>query len=476
MKKFYQCSQFQICIASLVIQQVIVALSTLFIARLSEGVARGSPGLPDFACFLASLVLVYLPGILSIISLERSKNSLLKSYVESFKRKYKGHSLMSGNQSVKSSLKPWLTSEAMITIREAASFYYSFLSTFLNAIFGIISIVYVLSFDFLFAYLSSFFLVLLLMILSRKQISRLSVKHQKSRKNLSSALDVGYTNILFGNPGSFPQWHENYQNHFDAYNFSSIRYISSLHGFSALAMMGAFIPVSGMLIYHFHLMPEAAVLLTIVATLPRQVQILQSMHQMTSHLFERQGIRAKMSQLSSSLDLPATEMTHLIQWNILSLDIDCKDAQEKSNNMKEKLGQFLDKEGGGRATIRGVNGAGKSVLKKYLKDSWGARAFYLPANGDIYFESLAKQNLSSGEKILEILKILDNIDEQTFELILLDEWDANLDSENILTANSLVKSLSVKFKVIETRHREFERPHAPRQKTVPNKNDQVYSF
>ena len=164
-----------------------------------------------------------------------------------------------------------------------------------------------------------------------------------------------------------------------------------------------------------------------------------------------------MQQVFNSLDLNPPVGTDLIQWDRLRLKTDEHTTEQGSEDFQKQLGLFLAREGGGRATIMGPNGAGKSVLKRSIKESWSQRAFYLPADGDLYFETLSRRNFSSGEKILEVLNYLDHIDEPFVQLILLDEWDANLDAENLLVADKYVNSLSTKYKILETRHRTVDR-------------------
>lgn len=79
----------------------------------------------------------------------------------------------------------------------------------------------------------------------------------------------------------------------------------------------------------------------------------------------------------------------------------------------------------------------------------GESAFYLPAKHDLTFQ-LSKDGLSTGQFARKTLEeLLANLDTP---LVLLDEWDANLDKENMEKFSALIENLSLEKCVIESRH------------------------
>lgn len=108
----------------------------------------------------------------------------------------------------------------------------------------------------------------------------------------------------------------------------------------------------------------------------------------------------------------------------------------------------------GRFTITGANGSGKSTLLMHLKKEYGASCFILPTNySDLIWEK-DYRSLSSGERLVAQLTEIFQIEEIHF--LLLDEWDANLDKENVKQIDEILSSLSTTKVIIEVRHRRSE--------------------
>lgn len=103
-----------------------------------------------------------------------------------------------------------------------------------------------------------------------------------------------------------------------------------------------------------------------------------------------------------------------------------------------------------RLTIRGDNGSGKSTMLMLVKKALEHRAFFLPTQNQLSFKGETHMH-STGEalknRLAEIINMVD------VDVLLLDEWDANLDKENQEGLSKLIDELAQKKCVIEVRHR-----------------------
>ncbi len=72
------------CLAILVVQQLIVASSTVWIVRLSHDVVVGADFSANLILYLTSLILPYVPAALMSILLVTWEQSLLKKYIGLF--------------------------------------------------------------------------------------------------------------------------------------------------------------------------------------------------------------------------------------------------------------------------------------------------------------------------------------------------------------------------------------------------------
>ncbi|WP_189374635.1 ABC transporter ATP-binding protein [Cupriavidus necator] len=104
----------------------------------------------------------------------------------------------------------------------------------------------------------------------------------------------------------------------------------------------------------------------------------------------------------------------------------------------------------GRFTVRGANGAGKSTLLHVLKKALADDAVLLPAqHGKLEWQHESKA-LSTGQKTLAQLQEISNHTDVKY--LLLDEWDANLDSDNKRAISEMLDLLSQSKVVVEIRH------------------------
>ena len=108
----------------------------------------------------------------------------------------------------------------------------------------------------------------------------------------------------------------------------------------------------------------------------------------------------------------------------------------------------------GRYTITGDNGSGKTTLLAEIKTQLSDNAYILPSQSKMMFlNGLSGREFSTGEKTAENLnEIASNINNIGITVLLLDEWNANLDKENINNLNKIIDDISLNICVIEVVH------------------------
>ena len=104
----------------------------------------------------------------------------------------------------------------------------------------------------------------------------------------------------------------------------------------------------------------------------------------------------------------------------------------------------------GHYAVSGANGSGKTSLMLLFKLRAREAALYLPAQSFL-FPSI-RSGLSTGQRKLRDLRRCFALKERT-EVLLLDEWDANLDPANRQVISSLIDDLARTHTVIEVSHR-----------------------
>src|SRR5690348_15742574 len=102
----------------LLIQQLIVASSTIWISCLSEAVVEGKSISLYLGLFIGSLFSVYIPGIISAFNLEKAKSKALYQYTYQFSEAYKCTPTNLSEKEFQHEKEPWLTSESSKVIDE----------------------------------------------------------------------------------------------------------------------------------------------------------------------------------------------------------------------------------------------------------------------------------------------------------------------------------------------------------------------
>jgi ABC-type transport system involved in cytochrome bd biosynthesis fused ATPase/permease subunit len=176
--------------------------------------------------------------------------------------------------------------------------------------------------------------------------------------------------------------------------------------------------------------------LAILVMLPRSLQIVMHIQIVQSYLAQWKRLEERLAVTYESVIEPKSiDLNPLIQKNGISIKL--------NNNAYpfEEIENLLHNHKTGRFTITGENGIGKSSLLLKLKDKFLLSAAYLPAQHQL--------SLSSGEIALASLKELQS---SNCDVLLLDEWDANLSAENKAIVDQVINQLSTERIVVEIRH------------------------
>ncbi|POD90732.1 hypothetical protein BV924_22085 [Pectobacterium odoriferum] len=183
----------------------------------------------------------------------------------------------------------------------------------------------------------------------------------------------------------------------------------------------------------------------LVAVLPRSLQLFQNIHAASMSTSQIFLLKRKVTKLYSfSTTLKGYDYLANIEPDKLSIT-NLYNGSEI--NVQDILGDaFIDRNPNGRILIMGENGAGKSSIMKYLKSKHPDALFFGPGI-DTDDDGLSG---STGQKQLHQLELLSGVRNR---IILLDEWDANLDTLNTNEMDKRLNTLSMSNLIIEIRHK-----------------------
>lgn len=438
-------------IVGLLVQQMIVASSTVWIARLSGAVATGQPLIMDLVLFMSSLVIVYVPAVVALLYLNQMKFEGLRRYVQAFVTAHHGRTGYLADRPLKEQRFPVLSSEAYLVIDEAARFFFDWLATALNVLLNIAVFGAVIATDFWVAYALSIAVLLVVLKIGKHPVHHAAAVAQQERISLQQVLLRGWENIFIGNDYNFRKWAAVMSQRLGQAQSSALRAAWRTQSISTLVMCASMLPVLGLVTHLFiQRAGNMAALAILVATLPRQILILQHLQVAVSYATEWHGLRARLAGLANALaGLPSSApFLERVQWHALQMSADgnaiCATALphvlQGINGCRPQ-----------RITIRGPNGSGKSTILTALKEHFGARSFLLRTPAELLFEHEADGGVSAGEAMQRTLHEIGQ--HVTAPLVLLDEWDANLDTDSVEKADGFIARLAQSRCVVEVRHR-----------------------
>lgn len=430
---------FKISLGFVIIAQTIVASSTFFIAKLAQSVADSHLSLAYLIGFVASLTLVLIPLYFASIYLERAKFDALYQYNQAFEQHFLGKTHHYNNSQLKATAMAMLAQESKMTLDSSLDDIFDIITLIANVAFNLIVIAWVLDVWILAGYAVGILLAMGCVKLFGKTLKHLATTAQNSRLGLLSWLAKSWDNVIIFNQYNHLRYQDQLNNSFDVAKTDSVRAKSMRHvsaNSGMIVLLICVLGVTGMLFYqHWQNM---AVLAMLVATLPRQIQMLQMSHQIISYQAQINITLARLSGMFEILKTPDSTLGDYITADKIII---------------KQTGQAIDVSAltthapqTGRLTLIGQNGVGKSCMLLMLKEHFGHCAFYLPAKHELCFDQQAG---STGQQLISQLYTLPN---QAATIWLLDEWDANLDSANKAQLNAWLDDMAQHKLIIEVRH------------------------
>lgn len=432
----------------ILLQQLIVASSTIFVVLVAKDLASNSelPLIYLFS-FFGALVTAYIPGVLSQIYLQRYLVSSFRRYIDEFVDHYSMQRTLA-HQRFKDQYESWITSESKKVFEECTGLAFRLLSTFLNAVINIVVIGVLLDPTIICGYIVAFIALYGTQRHFRVRIDDSSTSLQLARQRLSQTLLRAWDNVMIGNIHNLARWRHYLSSALIQFQDRAISYSLVQSFVSGFAVISALVAVGGSVALHVHnSMADVGALAALVVTFPRQVQILQSLFSFFTELLAWEGMNARLKGLSAALQIRKPNPSLHIQWEKLEFfDNETKQIWTSVSGLRE----YLDRTPQGRLRVGGPNGSGKTTLLTALGTELRDRAFYLPTHSDLLFDCIGSSDLSDGQRIIACLDELATTGLPS--ILLLDEWDANLDKNNRTLLDQKIDAFAQEGRVVEVRH------------------------
>lgn len=430
-------------IVLIIAQQLALAISTYYIAM-----AGAALSLQDYPLLKTRIILFFSFALLGYVissAVEfisaRLKVDLWEKYIFSVYEHLRHNQALSSEANRKN-VQGWLGSEVPTTLDGTVNLYFGMTSVYSNIIATIYVFYWVLGIDIAVVMATSILLSYFLVKAMKSRINLCATQIQQKRLEVVKRASSLWDYYLNANSSMIEQRETSSRSLIADFLATSLYYVR-------LEQLAACLPICmavALILVYLQGLPlnQAVPWGMIVATLPRSLQVFGNVHSMSLYNSKYLYFRQRISNL---LDFTSTLES-------LNLDQQVARAQLSIRNIQDGQAIAIDQlfddirsasRRTGRLLISGKNGAGKSSLLKLLKSEF-TESILLP-NHTGFHE--AEGPLSTGEsQVKQLLHVL----EQKAPLILLDEWDANLDMQNKILVGHILNQKAAETLIIEVRH------------------------
>lgn len=442
------------CYAWIVIQQAVVAASTYLLVLAARHATAGAMG-QAAACalaFAALLVLVYVPNTVSLYYLQRWRLASLEQFMALFVALNKSKTTLR-HAAIRRQHESALTNETPVLFEQVTQLRYELTSTVLSALLNVSVIGLVVAPSLLLWYAPAGMLLALSSHLSQHRIKSVAEGMQHQRKQLSAIILGAWENVFAGNPANLRAWQEHFDAGLRGLRGAALRYDLTRSVISGVTVSCALVLITvGNAWFFLQNRHDLINLTALLVTLPRQLQTVQHVFAFFNVLISYKGVRQQFEGLGRLLNLGSLAVESLRHVDLTRISV-LVDGAPVAVRTPQDFVSLLHAKRGVRVTLRAPNGAGKSMLVAYAAECLHPERVYVPSyTTELAFSDTSFHGLSDGRRAMAMLEALGSQPEGDF--ILIDEWDANLDADNVAIMDSRIGEwVAAGRTVVETRHR-----------------------
>ena len=436
-------------------QQVVVGFSTGALIILMSHVTDHRPYITWLVAFAFGLIFPLIPGFLSVVSAMRGGFVALRRFVDIIPQKRAAAIKGGSGDADVTGMEAVLSGNSELTLMETTESIRHALAMTLNVVINVGVMAYYINNVILAGYAIGFAVAGWYGARRIREISMRAKAALASKIDMDNFLILGPENIMTGSERNRGVWFEGFKKRFD------VRVQRGM----AVAWLGQEVPVVSALLASAPVFAALGYLVethskdyeylaVLASTLPRQLFLIQGVYGMVSvgaaltHNWSRLRElerRARVKSPDVAQKVPLVDYARLRLWTSTGV----ANSLSSLEDLEKITGGF----GAGRFLLKGPNGAGKSTLLRRLRERF-PDAHYWPAQSKLLFavdgDRCGNTWGSTGERAAAVLA---ELVELPGSLFLLDEWDANMDSENVVYGDRLIDKLAHKVCVIEVRHR-----------------------
>ncbi len=428
------------------LEQLIVASSTYFLIRTINFAGNDhNSTLLNLMFFLVFIVTAYIPGIFNRRYLEELIQQAYSTFLNKTLTSENSNAYKWFQKKKKESFLNAIGSEGVEQIRQVTNMFFDLYTLIINIIFNLIILGLNIHESLAYSFILGIFLSYFLFKYLGHQVEIKASKVQNHRLTLFSHIFRAWDNVWIATKIHKTPYLNKLNENLDNLKKSSVSSVFTNETSSIVTTFGVVIPILINIIFLAYSDWGKTNIQSLIVTLPRQFQIIGNIQVLISYITSFTALIARARILFTETNINELDTKNFI--NPAKISITRINGRESYSSTDDLLNLKLQDTG--RYLISGENGAGKSTVLISLKMKFGEAAYLLPANCDFWINE-ENRVMSSGEKLSNTLNYA--INQELPRVLLLDEWDANLDSQKREHFNYIISELSKKHLVFEIRH------------------------
>ena len=457
----------------IVAEALLAAGTTWLIIRAGRAVANDAFVVLDLIWIFLAQSASYIAGALSWYFAERAGFRAFGRYMLQFARDNRSYTTLFPDKQTREQVEPFLTSTTFINVFNFMYEAEDQLKLLLGLIFNSIVLGVEIDAGLPAAYAATFAILMTIQWSLRRRNADIYLENQRQNNRLIAHGYTAWDNVFSGNRYNWRLWLAGFKAKLRDCFRAQVSAIMAREGLSAAGgVIGLAVVFSSLTYVVIANAGDTEVLIALATTLPRQIEMTNQVHQLTSGWNDVLALWARLGGIARSMR-PEPDPNFDRRINVYRLFMR-EDEQSSVCSSVEGAMRLVLSKGRGRVLVRGSNGTGKSTLLAALKAQIKNRAYYWPTTDRLAFRFATQANLeeaqiledddearsrsskqagfSSGERQLRSLEEI--VHHTDAAIYLLDEWDANLDPSNRAMADALVQQLSHRARVVEVSHRD----------------------
>lgn len=429
----------------IVIQQLLSASSVYFLTKAINSISNPSEVISNIIIFFILIISPYIPVCIAQVTMYKVVNGTHSMIINKNIEPLRFQTNLLNNH-IKEKYISNLSRNSFMIINDYFTYIYRVFSLILNVFFTIIIMATLISIEYLYSFIFSLILSFLFFNYIKNKIEVSSIMVENNLSSYASTIERSWSNFILGSKKNLILYKQHLKLNSDEYYTSKLNnaFLQQVSNLSSAII--ALLPLAIVSIYLVNKnIDNHFILSAILVNLTRMVGLFSFLGTLIYDITNFINIKSRIQNMVESLDIT----------KIISPARNSSMKPIYANGMIiEKYHDVLDlitTNSTGRFTITGQNGSGKTTLLYYLLEELKERAIFVPTSPRELDWITKLENLSTGQQIYNILST--EIIAESTKVILLDEWDANLDYKNKIEIDCLIDQLSQHQVIIEVIHK-----------------------